>query len=163
MRVLVSVASKHGATGEIGEIIGGVLRDAQMDIVSEAPERVRSIDGYDAVILGSAVYAGRWMGSARSFAERHEAALVTRPVWLFSSGPIGDPPMPAGDVDEATEVAERIGRGSTGRSRGGSTGIGSASWNGRSPRSSARRTVTSATSTPSAPGPMKSSRAWRRG
>ncbi len=109
MRVLVSVASKHGATGEIGEIIGGVLRDAQMDIVSEAPERVRSIDGYDAVILGSAVYAGRWMGSARSFAERHEAALVTRPVWLFSSGPIGDPPMPAGDVDEATEIAEWIG------------------------------------------------------
>jgi menaquinone-dependent protoporphyrinogen oxidase len=45
-------------------------------------------------VLGSAVYAGRWLPAAREFATRHSAALRERKVWLFSSGPVGDPPKP---------------------------------------------------------------------
>jgi menaquinone-dependent protoporphyrinogen oxidase len=40
------------------------------------------------------VYSGLWLGAARAFARRHVAALRTRPVWLFSSGPIGPPAHP---------------------------------------------------------------------
>jgi menaquinone-dependent protoporphyrinogen oxidase len=109
MHVLVSVASKHGATGEIGEIIAGVLRDAGLDVATIQPERVERLDDYDAVILGSAVYAGRWMSSAHAFVDRHGSALSALPVWLFSSGPIGDPPMPAGDAPDAVTIAERLG------------------------------------------------------
>jgi menaquinone-dependent protoporphyrinogen oxidase len=43
---------------------------------------------YDAVVLGSGVYLGRWMKGAAEFAERNREALVARPVWLFSSGPL---------------------------------------------------------------------------
>jgi menaquinone-dependent protoporphyrinogen oxidase len=54
------------------------------------------------VLLGSAVYAGNWLEPAREYATRHADVLGTRPVWLFSSGPIGEPPFPP---DEAYDVA----------------------------------------------------------
>jgi menaquinone-dependent protoporphyrinogen oxidase len=47
--------------------------------------------GYDAVILGSAVYVGHWLEAAQRFVEKHRADLVARPVWLFASGPVGVP------------------------------------------------------------------------
>lgn len=94
MKILVTTASKHGATAEIGDAIAGKLREHEFEVEVHEPGDVASLDGYDAVILGSAVYAGRWMDSARRFSERHHAALRRLPVWLFSSGPIGDPPQP---------------------------------------------------------------------
>ena len=109
MKVLVSVASKHGATGEIGEIVAVVLRAAGIDVEEHPPQEVSSIDSYDAVVLGSAVYAGRWLEPARAFGERHASELSARPVWLFSSGPLGDPPMPVAESPDALALAERIG------------------------------------------------------
>ena len=109
MNVLVTVASKHGATGQIGEIVADVLRDAGLIVETHPPETVDSVDRFDAIILGSAVYAGRWLEPARGFAGRFGGALATRPLWLFSSGPIGDPPMPAGEIPEALELVERLG------------------------------------------------------
>jgi menaquinone-dependent protoporphyrinogen oxidase len=102
MRVLVTAASKHGATSEIGTLIAGWLTDAGIEAEARAPDDVQSLDGYDAVVLGSAVYAGRWLEPAKTFVERLGPELVSRPVWLFSSGPAGDPPKPEGEpVDVA--------------------------------------------------------------
>jgi menaquinone-dependent protoporphyrinogen oxidase len=108
MKVLMTVASKHGATGEVGEIVADVLRDAGLDVESRPPEDVPSLEGYGAVVVGSAIYAGRWMDAARRFVDRHGAALATVPVWLFTSGPIGDPPLPADEPPETALVAERL-------------------------------------------------------
>jgi menaquinone-dependent protoporphyrinogen oxidase len=102
MNVLVTVASKHGATTQIAEAIGRALAKADIGAEVVAPDEVRSLKGYDAVILGSAVYAGRWLDEAKRFVEREAPALAERPVWLFSSGPIGDPPKPD---EEAIDVA----------------------------------------------------------
>lgn len=75
-----------------------------------SPARVESLEGYDAVILGSAVYMGRWQPSAVGFVESHAEALRQRPVWLFSSGPIGSPDAkPEGDPEEVRELAREIG------------------------------------------------------
>jgi menaquinone-dependent protoporphyrinogen oxidase len=66
---------------------------------------VTDIEGYDAVVLGSAVYAGRWMKSIRELVELRHEELAARPVWLFSSGPVGEPLRPTEDpVDVATIV-----------------------------------------------------------
>lgn len=91
MTVLVAYASKHGATAEIAEAIAGTLRESGLDVdLSEAGE-VASLDRYDAVVLGSAVYMRRWRGSARRFLRRHADGLASRPFWVFSSGPVGEP------------------------------------------------------------------------
>jgi menaquinone-dependent protoporphyrinogen oxidase len=64
------------------------------------------------VVLGSAVYAGHWLEPARRLVESQAPVLATRPVWLFSSGPVGDPPKPAEDpVDVAPFVTATRARG----------------------------------------------------
>jgi menaquinone-dependent protoporphyrinogen oxidase len=107
MRVLVAVASRHGSTRQIGEAVGEVLRAAEHDAEVVEPDEVDDLDGFDAVILGSAVYVGRWSGSARAFVDRFVGQLDTRPVWLFSSGPVGDPPAPIGEPEEVPRLVRQ--------------------------------------------------------
>jgi menaquinone-dependent protoporphyrinogen oxidase len=89
MRVLVAYASKHGSTEGIAERIGEDLRadghEADVRPASEAehPEE------YDAFVIGSAAYAMHWMKEASSFVKKNKDVLADRPVWLFSSGPLG--------------------------------------------------------------------------
>ena len=104
MRVLVTAATKHGATREIAQVIGDALRDQGLDPTVIEPEQVDTVDDYDAVVLGSAVYAGRWLKPAKQLVDRCGGALSARPVWLFSSGPIGDPPKPEEDPADVAEI-----------------------------------------------------------
>ena len=97
MRVLVAVASKHGATEEIAATIGRALGIRGLDVDVRAVGDVAGLDPYGAVVLGSAVYMGRWLEPARAFAEEHADELAARPTWLFSSGPLGSPPKPMPD------------------------------------------------------------------
>ncbi len=105
MKVLVSAASRHGATTEVAASIAAALTAAGAEAIVVSPADVGDVDGFDAAVLGSAVYVGRWLEPARDLLERHRAALSTMPVWLFSSGPIGDPPKP---LDEAVDVAAMV-------------------------------------------------------
>jgi menaquinone-dependent protoporphyrinogen oxidase len=105
MKVLVTVATRHGATAEVAAIIARVLRLRGMEATELPPADVVDIEEYDAVVLGSAVYAGRWLAPATSLVERLQPQLAARPVWLFSSGPIGDPPNPLKPVDVSRVVA----------------------------------------------------------
>lgn len=91
MNVLVTAASKQGATGEIAEAIAQGLRTRGLDTTVSAPERVEDVSRYDAFIIGSAVYMGQWLEPATNFVRRFGVVLADRPVWLFSSGPVGDP------------------------------------------------------------------------
>jgi menaquinone-dependent protoporphyrinogen oxidase len=104
MHILVSAATKHGATAEIGEAIGRRLRERGHDARVTAPSEVTSLEGIDAVVLGSAVYAGRWRDDARELVDRLAAEFAARRVWLFSSGPVGDPPKPEGDPVDIEEI-----------------------------------------------------------
>jgi menaquinone-dependent protoporphyrinogen oxidase len=104
MKVLVTAATKHGATGEIAQAIGDALRDQGLDSTVLEPDQVERVDGYDAVVLGSAVYAGHWLKPARELVVRCGSGLTARPVWLFSSGPIGDPPKPEEDPVDVAEI-----------------------------------------------------------
>lgn len=109
MEVLVSVASKHGSTEEIAQVIADHLRAVDITVHVTPPDEVTSVDGYDGVVLGSAVYAGRWMAPAVRFAERFAGPLRERPVWLLSSGPLGDPPVPAEDPASVAPIVEATG------------------------------------------------------
>lgn len=91
MTVLVTAATKNGSTGEIAHAIRTVLAERGVQAVVLPPEEVRDIRRYDAVVLGSAVYVGHWLPSATALVQRCSGSWAGRPVWLFSSGPIGDP------------------------------------------------------------------------
>jgi len=97
MMVLVCAASKHGSTTEIADAIGRRLTEAGLTVDVNDPGEASDLAQYDAVILGSAVYMGNWLESARQFAAEHAGELATRPTWLFSSGPTGDPPRPSAE------------------------------------------------------------------
>jgi menaquinone-dependent protoporphyrinogen oxidase len=109
LKALVTVASRHGATSDIGEAIASRLRQHGHEASTAPPDEVAEVGPYDAVILGSAVYMGRWLPAAVDFADRHLVALRDRSVWLFSSGPLGDPPVPAGDAADVPSLVERVG------------------------------------------------------
>jgi menaquinone-dependent protoporphyrinogen oxidase len=94
MTVLVTAASKHGATAEIAQAIAREL--ARNGVAAEylPVHEVHAVERYAAVVLGSAVYAGHWLPAAKALVEHHAEELRQRPVWIFSSGPVGDPPRP---------------------------------------------------------------------
>jgi len=89
-QVLVAYATKYGATAEIAEKIGQVLRQAGLRTDVLPADRVSNLTPYKAVVLGSAVYIGRWRKEAAKFLKANETVLAEKPVWLFSSGPTGE-------------------------------------------------------------------------
>ncbi|MBN2113608.1 MAG: flavodoxin domain-containing protein [Acidimicrobiia bacterium] len=109
MRVLVVAASKHGSTAEIATALGEALARRGLSTTVADARDVADIEEYDAVVLGSAVYAGRWQKAARELAETHGEFLRSRPVWLFSSGPVGDPPKPEEDPVDVAQITTIVG------------------------------------------------------
>ena len=108
MRALVAVAAKHGATSEIAQRIGAVLDGHGIAVTVSGAEQVAETAGYDAVVLGSAVYAGHWMKEARALADTLAGAGSTPTVWLFSSGPVGHPPKPEEDPVDVAEIVAAL-------------------------------------------------------
>lgn len=108
MRILVSAASKHGATAEIAQHVGDTLRHRGLDVTVVEPDDVQLDAGYDAIVLGSGVYAGHWLKDAKSLAKRIANTAPRLPVWLFSSGPLGDPPKPDEEPVDVEGIAELV-------------------------------------------------------
>ena len=110
MRVDVITASRHGSTAEIGEAVARRLRDRGHDARALEADEVEQVDPGVAIVLGSPIYMGKWMKPARRLAEQLGAEPPGRPLWMFSIGPLGDPPEPADakpDEPVARVAAER--------------------------------------------------------
>lgn len=90
MRVLVVYASRHGATAGIADRIAGRISESGLEAESLDVTKVGDMAGYDAFVVGSAAYMHHWMKEARVFVKRHRAELAEKPLWLFSSGPLGE-------------------------------------------------------------------------
>lgn len=88
MKVLVAYATRHGATRGIAERLAQAIERRGLDVTLQ-PAETADPAGYDAFIIGSAAYMGHWLKDAADFVRRHRGLFATRPVWLFSSGPIG--------------------------------------------------------------------------
>ena len=108
MKVLVAYASKAGSTKGIAEFLGEKLRQQGMDADVREVGGIRNAADYDAFVIGSAVYMFHWLKEARQFVSKNSAVLVDRPVWLFSSGPVGTQSKDAKgrDVLESSEPKE---------------------------------------------------------
>lgn len=108
MTVLVAYASKRGSTAEIAETVAATLRREGLRVCLVRAEDVQSLEPYDAVVLGSAVYMERWRGDARHFLKSHRKALRQMPFWAFSSGPVGDPANDNPQWTEPPTIVEKV-------------------------------------------------------
>ena len=88
MRVLVSPASTHGGTAEIGRAMAKTLRRYGLTVDVAQPEHLFDLSPYRGFVLGSALYRGRWKPEATKLIEQHAEVIAASPCWLFSSGPI---------------------------------------------------------------------------
>ena len=89
MSVLVAYASRHGSTKAIAERIAARLTSKGVPAEAFPAAEVRHPETYDGFVVGSALYMFKWLGDAEKFVNRHGSTLRGKPVWLFSSGPIG--------------------------------------------------------------------------
>lgn len=105
-RVLISAASKHGSTAEIAAKIGETLTQRGLEVTMSDPEAAPDPSQFGVVVLGSAVYAGHWLSEAKELADRIAGGTTKPRVWLFSSGPVGDPPKPEEDPVDVAPVVE---------------------------------------------------------
>ncbi|MBD0283602.1 MAG: flavodoxin domain-containing protein [Thermoleophilaceae bacterium] len=107
MESWVVFASKYGSTRGVAEAIAERLARAHEGVELRDAADVESFEGADAVVLGSAIYGGRWLEPARNLFEERADELTSRPTWLFSVGPLGDPPKPEdAGPDGITEAME---------------------------------------------------------
>ncbi len=100
MKVLVTYGSRHGSTQGIAERIAQALTTEGLTVDTEPVDRVTDPTAYDAFVIGSGVYFGAWTKPAVAFVLDHRTLLAHRPVWLFSSGPVGPK-----DLGLAKEIA----------------------------------------------------------
>jgi menaquinone-dependent protoporphyrinogen oxidase len=117
-KVQIVYGSRHGGTQGIAERIGDVLRVKGIDTTVVPADHADVVEGTDAFIVGSGVYMGSWLDQPLRFLARNQESLATRPLWLFSSGPLrgSSKDQPAEDpVENALGPLE--GPGSGGRQR----------------------------------------------
>jgi menaquinone-dependent protoporphyrinogen oxidase len=87
VNVLVAYATKRGSTREVAEAVAAALREQGLSVDVRAVPTVTSLEPYDGVVLGGALYTGRWHRDARAFLQRHRRSLATRPLAVFGMGP----------------------------------------------------------------------------
>ena len=101
MKILLTASSRHGTTDEVAAVIAEQLRTAGLEVVQAQPEDVADVEGYDAFVLGSAVYMTRWTEEAVDFTRRFSGALRDHPVWAFSVGLSG---LPKGKIADPNRI-----------------------------------------------------------
>ena len=88
--VLIAYATRYGSTQEVAEAVAETLRERGLEVNVQPMREVRTLQGYSAVVLGTALYMFRLHKDARRFLTRHREALSKRPVAIFAMGPINN-------------------------------------------------------------------------
>ncbi len=89
-KILVTYATKYGSTREVAETIAQVLSEKYLAVDVVACKEVKSIEGYQAVVIGAPLYAGSVLSDAVKFVNRFQADLAKIPSALFILGPLND-------------------------------------------------------------------------
>lgn len=88
--VLVSYGSKMGGTAEIAGRIASTLEQVDLQVTLQSAAELERFDQFDAIVLGSAIYTGRWRKESLRLLQRIEPNTPEMPLWIFHSGPLGD-------------------------------------------------------------------------
>lgn len=88
-KVLITYSSKYGATAEIAEKIGEVLKKEGLTTDVLPVKKVKDPADYKDIVVGSAMYIGMWRSEGVKFLKKNEGLLTERRIWVFSTGPSG--------------------------------------------------------------------------
>jgi menaquinone-dependent protoporphyrinogen oxidase len=90
VRVLIVYGTSRGGTAGLAHMVAEAF--VAQDIVADvgSANEVDSFEDYNAVLVGGALYNGRWHADASWFVERNLQDLRAVPSWFFSSGPLDD-------------------------------------------------------------------------
>jgi menaquinone-dependent protoporphyrinogen oxidase len=86
--ILVAYATKHEATHEVAETLAARMRERGAEVDVRTAAEVGMLEPYGAVVLGGALYMGRWHRDARRFLARHRDDLAHLPIAVFAMGPL---------------------------------------------------------------------------
>jgi menaquinone-dependent protoporphyrinogen oxidase len=86
--ILIAYATRYGSTQEVAAAVGTRLRERGFNAEVRRAREVRSLDGFNAVVIGSPLYIGSLLREARQFLKRCRTALAQTPVALFVLGPV---------------------------------------------------------------------------
>ncbi len=75
--ILVAYASKYGSTEEVAETIGQVMSETGFQVDLQPVADVKSLEAYDAVVLGAAIYSTHWHPDAHAFLSKNQEILRT--------------------------------------------------------------------------------------
>jgi menaquinone-dependent protoporphyrinogen oxidase len=87
-QMLVAYGTRYGSTREVAEAVAATLVEQGIETDVKQAREVRSLDGYDAVVLGTPLYMGALHKDVRALLERSREALEHTPWALFALGPI---------------------------------------------------------------------------
>lgn len=104
-RVLIAYASVCGSTAEIAEETGRVLAEAGAEVYISDVSDVTSLEGYTAVVLGTAIRMGQPVKTMRVFLRRHGREVAALPTAVFSVGSTAKERTPAAICEAARAVA----------------------------------------------------------
>ena len=90
--VLVGYATRYGSTKETAEVVAQVLRERGSTVDLQPLRSVKTLQGYQAVVLGAPLFMFHWHKDALRFLSRFRKVLSDLPVAVFALGPITDPP-----------------------------------------------------------------------
>ncbi len=85
--ILIAYATKHGSTMEVADAIATALRDSGHEVELVPASEVYELAGCSGIVLGGALYMGRWHKDATRFLKRHRLALAEIPLAVFAIGP----------------------------------------------------------------------------
>ncbi len=86
--ILLAYATRYGSTEEVAEAISAELRNTGLEVVHQPVQQVQSLDNFEAVVLGTAIYSTRWHPDVHQFLSQYQEALKLLPVAMFALGPL---------------------------------------------------------------------------
>ena len=108
--LLVGYATSYGSTQEVAEVVAKTLRGTGLVVDLRPLPEVRTLAGYEAVVLGAPLIMFHWHKDAMQFLSRHRAALEKLPVAVFALGPVHEPHDDQEWVDSKSQLEKELGK-----------------------------------------------------
>jgi len=89
--ILLGYATVYGSTREVAEVIAACLSEHGQNANLQLLKDVRSLSGYQAVVIGAPLIMYRWHKDALRFLSRYRKNLAELPVAIFALGPVKEP------------------------------------------------------------------------